>query len=138
MAGPYRNLARATAGGHRRAMRRIVLASTLLVAACSSAPRPAPVVTAPVVSAPTVREAGSLIGLNAAQLVARLGSPALQIREGSSLKLQFRNSRCVIDAYLYPVPGNPSGAVEHVDTRAPSGVAANQQVCIDLFLDNAN
>ena len=111
-------------------MRRIVLASTLLVAGCATAPQPpAP---QPLPSAPVRAASGALIGLNAAQLVSRFGNPALQVREGASLKLQFRNNRCVLDAYLYPQAANEL-RVTHVDTRAPSGVTTNQAVCAATF-----
>ena len=63
------------------------------------------------VPAPQLR--GGLIGLTAAELVQRLGSPALQIREGQSLKLQFRSPSCILDAYLYR-PAGGQGA-ERVD-----------------------
>lgn len=115
-----------------------ILASTIVLAACASTPEPEPAPAPAVVAAPVVRETGTLIGLSAAELISRLGNPALQIREGNSVKLQFRNSRCVIDAYLYPAPNAPTGRVEHVDTRAPSGVSANQDVCVTLFLNKAN
>ena len=36
------------------------------------------------------QSAGDLIGLTATELVARFGAPALQVREGTGLKLQFR------------------------------------------------
>ena len=116
-------------------MRRILLASTLILSACATAPKPEPVPVA-VPTTPIRPDRAGLVGLTAQQLVGKLGSPALQIREGASLKLQFRNSRCVIDAYLYPT-GNMT-KVEHVDTRAPSGVKANEQVCVDLFQSKAN
>ena len=112
-------------------MRRILLASTLFVAGCATAPQPpAP---QPLPAAPPVRPAtGALIGMNAAQLVSRFGNPALQVREGTSLKLQFRNARCVLDAYLYPQAANEL-RVTHVDTRATSGVQTNQAVCAATF-----
>ena len=120
-------------------MRRLALASVLVLTACASTPEPPAPAPAPVVTAaPVVREVGTLIGLTSAELISRLGSPALQVREGASLKLQIRNSRCVIDAYLYPSPAAPTGRVEHVDTRAPSGVSANQGVCVTLFMNKAN
>ncbi len=46
-----------------------------------------------------------LIGLTAGELIQRLGQPALQVREGPGLKLQFRGRSCVLDAYLYPPAG---------------------------------
>ena len=55
---------------------------------------------------PQVRS--SILGLTAAELVGHFGNPALQVREGVGLKLQFRSPRCVLDAYLYP-PASGSG-----------------------------
>ena len=43
-----------------------------------------------------------LLGLTRGELVGEFGTPALQVREGTSLKLQFRRPACVLDAYLYP------------------------------------
>jgi hypothetical protein len=79
-------------------MRRLILASTLLIAGCATAPRqPQP----------------------------------LQVREGTSLKLQFRGRSCVLDAYLYP-PANGSGPLRvlHADARSRSGTDASQAGCI--------
>lgn len=116
-------------------MRRILLASILLLSACARAPLPEPVSQ---VAQPIVRDPAGLVGLTAAQVVSKLGPPVLQIREGAGLKLQFRNSRCVIDTYLYPSARGAAEKVEHVDTRAPSGVDANETVCVDLFQSKAN
>ncbi|MES2000798.1 MAG: hypothetical protein V4444_00580 [Pseudomonadota bacterium] len=118
-------------------MRRYSLSLTLFVAACATSPqRPSP---QPAPVTPVVQHRGGLVGLTVQQIVSKLGNPALQIREGSSLKLQFRNSRCVIDAYLYPAAGNAALLrVEHVDIRAPSGVKSNEQVCVNLFQSMAN
>jgi hypothetical protein len=60
----------------------------------------------------------------------RFGSPALQVREGISLKLQFRGRICVLDAYLYPSGTTGLLRVSHVDARAPSGSDYNQAACI--------
>ena len=116
---------------HRRSMRRLVPALTLFLAACATRPvepepSPAPVTTVP---RPQVRS--SILGLTASELVGHFGNPALQVREGVGLKLQFRSPRCVLDAYLYP-PDRGSGVqrVTYVDTRLPSGVAADQAACI--------
>jgi hypothetical protein len=124
-----RNIASATKGMHRDVMRRsIALSLTLLVAACATAPQqtaaPQPS------SAAQPQETGSLLGLTAQDLVGRFGAPALQIREGSSLKLQFRGPSCVLDAYLYPSAGSGALKVSHVDTRLPSGNDVDQAACI--------
>jgi hypothetical protein len=118
---------------HRQPMRRLILASTLFLAACAARPEQ-PVVQAPptVSKPPQVRS--TILGLTASELVGHFGNPALQIREGVGLKLQFRSPRCVLDAYLYP-PESGSGVqrVTFVDTRLPSGVAANQAACISAL-----
>ena len=117
---------------HRHLMRRLAPALTLLLAACATRPvvpepTPAPVVTA----SPRPQVRSTLLGLTATELVGHFGNPALQVREGVGLKLQFRSPRCVLDAYLYP-PASGSGAqrVTYVDTRLPSGAAADQAACI--------
>src|SRR3954468_16368279 len=113
-------------------MRRLlIVSSALALSACAArteppttAPPPAPPVQ------PQVEERSSLSGLTAQELVGRFGAPALQIREGSSLKLQFRGPRCVMDAYLYPSGGSGTLKVNHVDTRLPSGGDIDQAACI--------
>ena len=78
--------------------------------------------------APLVRQS-SLYGLNAQDLVGHFGKPALQIHEGSSVKLQFRGRRCVLDTYLYPSRDGQL-RVTYVDARAPSGADMDQAACI--------
>jgi hypothetical protein len=106
-------------------MRRIILASTLLIAGCATAPKPP---EAPPVQSPTTRAPRGVIGLTTSELVGHFGNPALQVREGASLKLQFRGRSCVLDAYLYPQ--NNVLRVSHVDTRTLSGVDFDQAACI--------
>ena len=111
-------------------MRRyLVLSLTIPLAACMTAPRqaPAPAQPAPVVESPQPH--GQLGGLTANELVGHFGMPALQIREGSSLKLQFRGRACVLDAYLYPQSGGTL-RVTHVDTRSRNGADIDQAACI--------
>ena len=109
-------------------MRRLLtLSLALVLAGCAARPQQPATVTPP---APQPIESGSLTGLTAQELVARFGTPALQIREGTSLKLQFRGPRCVMDAYLYPSGGSGTLKVTHVDTRLPSGGDMDQAACI--------
>ena len=113
-------------------MRFIVpIAAALLLAGCMArAPQaPAPVPQAPLPTAP--QTPGSLIGMSAGELIQRMGQPALQVREGPGLKLQFRGRSCVLDAYLYPTPsGGLPERVTHVDTRLQNGNDTSQAPCI--------
>ena len=111
---------------HRQPMRFLALASILLLAACATRPQPEPQPT-PVAPAPSRSD---LLGLSAGELVQRFGNPALQIREGAGLKLQFRRRGCVLDAYLYTGASGGIERVTHVDARYPSGADMNQQSCI--------
>jgi hypothetical protein len=110
-------------------MRRYLLLSPILFAA-ACAPRPQ-VTTAPVPTPPPPQVGQSpLQGLNVQELVAQFGKPALQVHEGSSMKLQFRGALCVLDAYLYPSSRDGQLRVTYVDTRRPSGEDTNQAACI--------
>jgi hypothetical protein len=110
-------------------MRRILALSAILFAA-ACAPRPQATST-PVPPQPPPQQVrqSSLYGLNPQELVGHFGKPALQVREGSSVKLQFRGQRCVLDAYLYPSRDGQM-RVTYVDTRGPSGADMDQAACI--------
>ena len=108
-------------------MRRYFLfASIVFLAGCATRQEPAP--EAPPIQSPTTREPVGIVGLTAQQLVGHFGNPALQVREGTSLKLQFRGRSCVLDAYLYPQ--NNVLRVTHVDTRTLAGYNSDQAACI--------
>jgi hypothetical protein len=114
-------------------MRRLALASALLLAGCATRPEtPPPVPQQPVQATPAPRAPTQLAGLTIHEVVQHFGRPALQIQEGSSLKLQFRGSYCVLDAYFYPSTGNQL-RVTHVDTRTPSGSGVSQAACISAL-----
>jgi hypothetical protein len=110
-------------------MRRFIAFSlTLAVAACAPRPQETPAPQPPAPQQP--QETSSLVGLTPQELVGRFGRPALQIREGSSLKLQFRGTRCVMDAYLYPSGSGGTLKVTHIDTRLRSGGDIDQAACV--------
>ena len=103
---------------------------TVFLAACATAPRTTTTTaTATPTIPPSVHTQGDIIGLTAPELVQRFGTPALQIREGESLKLQFRGRLCVLDAYLYPT-GNAPYRVSYVDARTQSLGQVDQALCI--------
>ena len=105
--------------------RSLALSLSLLLAACATRPT---TTAPPEPEIPVQQEHGAIIGLTADDLVRRFGTPSLQIREGESLKLQFRNPQCVLDAYLYPA--GSIYRVAHVDTRTRALGAIDQTVCI--------
>jgi hypothetical protein len=113
---------------HRHLMRRFTaLSLALLAAAC--APRPQAVSVPVATPQPPPRPQSGMVGLSAQELVGHFGKPALQVREGNSVKLQFRGPRCVLDAYLYPARDGQL-RVTYIDTRGPSGADMDQAACI--------
>jgi hypothetical protein len=119
---------------HPSPMRRLALLATLFLAACATRPEPVAQQPAPIAQPVRARPNANVVGLTAQELVGHFGHPALQIREGTSLKLQFRSPRCVLDAYLYPSEGaTGTMRVTYVDTRLPSGAATDQAACISAL-----
>jgi hypothetical protein len=113
-------------------MRRLILVGSLFLASCATAPRQAAPEIPEIVQTPRTARSG-LAGLTAGELVGHFGNPALQIREGTSLKLQFRGRSCVLDAYLYPSQGDNTLRVTHIDTRTANGVDVDQAACISAL-----
>lgn len=113
-------------------MRRLILASILFLAGCATRPEPAPPPQQPVAAAPVQRQATRLTGMTTRDLTGHFGRPALQVQEGTSLKLQFRGRYCVLDAFLYPGQ-NGTLVVTHVDTRSPNGADVDQATCISAL-----
>ena len=114
-------------------MRRIIVTSGfVLLAACARPQGPGPQSPDPPSSGEHTH--GPIIGLTAEELVRLLGTPALQVREGSSLKLQFRHRYCVLDAYLYPPPGAAAPyRVSYVDTRTRALAPVELGSCLHAF-----
>ena len=116
-------------------MRILVPAAVLLLSACATAPESVEEVRPSLPVTPLERvQSGGVFALTAAELTAYLGSPALQVREGASLKMQFRAPQCVLDAYLY-APPTVAGVqrVTHSEARLPSGADTDQAACISAI-----
>jgi hypothetical protein len=120
---------------HINAMiRRLAVSSLLLLAACSTTSTPPPQIgTAPVAERPAkIHEAGleRVMGKSAKELVALLGDPDLDGREGAARRLQFVGPACVMDAYLYPAKEGGEPVVSYIDTRLSSGEDMDRASCI--------
>jgi hypothetical protein len=113
-------------------MRRSILAATLLLAGCATAPQQPTTPAQPAEVAPAQRQTTTVTGFTMQQLFGHFGPPALQVQEGRSLKLQFRGSYCVLDAYLYP---GATGVlrVTYIDARTLSGADTDRTRCISTL-----
>lgn len=103
----------------------------LLVGACAAPPSAAPRVAAaaPPVTVPQSRLVGPIIGQTARDLEAAFGKPGSVLSEGTSRRLQFAGTACVLDAYLYSERGREP-VVAHVDTRRPTGEDIDRAACV--------
>lgn len=113
-----------------RLFRPIPLILVALLDACAG---DAPVARSPSAAPPlpVIADQGlaRVMGRDAATVIALLGQPALDLREGPARKLQFRGAACVLDAYLYPTPGG-AARVTWIDARTPSGADFDRASCI--------
>ena len=116
--------------------------AAILLGGCASGGAPAPRPITPVASAaragvilaPEVMAATGLrgvIGLPAAALTRRFGSPRIDLVEGDARKLQFSGAACVLDIFLYPVSAGAEPTATHVAARVRrGGGAADAGACI--------
>jgi len=113
-------------------MRRFLPIAALLLAGCAARVPETSGPVQPATPAPAKREIHTnLSGATAGELMQLLGQPALQIREGPGLKLQFRGRSCILDTYLYP-PQQGSGPerVTYIDARTSSGGSTDKEECV--------
>ena len=107
---------------------RLLLLGLPVLAGCVAPGAEAPPV-APAARA-DVGDVGGVIGGTARSLIAQLGQPALEWREGPAHKLQFLGPACVLDAYLYPPRSGAEPVVTHVDARQPDGREMDRASCV--------
>lgn len=110
----------------------LAVLAALPLSACAQAPeRPAAGFTP--ASKPA---AASLIGLDVRALQRLLGTPRLDIRDPAARKLQFGNSRCILDAYLYPDSARREPVVTYVEARTPTGESVDANACAQALRAN--
>lgn len=116
-----------------------LMVAGMLLSGCASAPKPKPaspsqpvrsgVVRVPQVMAPQGLD--GVIGMDAAGLTRRFGTPRIDLAEGDARKLQFAGSSCVLDIYLYPPRINVDATAAHVAARLRlGGGAVDPGACI--------
>ena len=112
-------------------MRRILpFAAALLLAGCATRAPELPNENVQIPAPTKPKEISSdLMGASAGELIRAFGQPALQVREGPGLKLQFRGRACILDAYLYPTQQGGGERVTYVDARTSSGAATDRDQC---------
>lgn len=118
---------------HAPSPRLAIIALGLALSACGGelAERPAAGFT------PASRlSATALMGADARELVRMFGKPRLDIRDPAARKLQFGNSRCVMDAYLYPPGGKREPVVTYVEARTPTGESVDANACAKVLREN--
>lgn len=90
-------------------------------------PDPASVIPLP---APTPEATTLLHGKEADDVLAKLGKPTLDRRDGRVRLLQFSRSACVLDVVLWRPAAAPVQLVHHVESRTAKGVASDLTTCL--------
>ncbi|HZV18554.1 MAG TPA: hypothetical protein VFF84_07695 [Sphingobium sp.] len=78
-------------------------------------------------------EPSGVMGADARGLRRLFGEPRLDIRDPVARKLQFANSQCILDAYLYAPAAGREPVVTHVDARTGAGADMDWQACTRLL-----
>ena len=105
------------------------LAGAALLTACASGGTRVDPVARPIPFPTGGGGPASVMGRDAAQLIAQFGQPDADVREGPGRKLQFAGPICVLDAYLYP-HGSGAAVVTHVDARQLDGSPIDKASCV--------
>lgn len=111
----------------------------LVLAGCGPAvppPRSAGYVPVPGTATPPAQPANlaAVRGQDANSLIARFGTPHLDVSEGTARKLQFVGPICVLDTYLYPPQkGRGEPVVTWVDARQRDGSPIDQASCVSAL-----
>lgn len=72
-----------------------------------------------------------VIGLTATDLARRFGPPRLDVWEGDARKLQFSDTACILDVYLYPPAQGREPQATYVDARrASDGKDVDRAQCV--------
>ncbi|MBJ6120257.1 hypothetical protein [Sphingomonas mollis] len=110
-------------------MKKLALATGLLLAGCATAPPAARVAPPPMAIAYPTVGLERVIGQDAAGLTKLFGQPDADVREGTARKLQFASAICILDTYLYPKDG-AEPRVTYLDAREPDGSAIDRASCV--------
>lgn len=72
-----------------------------------------------------------VIGSSASELERKFGKAQLDVTEGDARKLQFSDTPCVLDVYLYPLRPGAAPSATHVEARrASDGRAVDRAACV--------
>jgi hypothetical protein len=118
----------------------LILAATMLVAGCATAPAPRPAAipertAAAFPAKPAIDKRGleAVMGKEIGTLKRLFGEPRLDVIEVYGRKLQFVGKACVLDAFLYPDGKGGAEIVTHVDARRSDGAAVDRAACVDAL-----
>lgn len=132
----------------RKAAPSLLLVAVLLQACESGGARPAstPPVPQPAAALPLTPQpvpelrvqrlpgVEGVIGANAAALMDQFGGPRIDLAEGDARKLQFADSACILDIYLYPTGNAGDQRATHVEARRTSdGRDTDRADCIEAL-----
>jgi hypothetical protein len=116
-----------------RQLRATLIVCALLAGCAAPAPPPAPPPPPPPPTAPAgPRGLAEVLGLNAAAIQQKLGTPSLNRTEGPNRLLQYKGAACVLNLFL----AAPSGEAlaRFADARGPDGRAIDANACVNQLI----
>jgi hypothetical protein len=105
----------------------------LALSACGGASKAVeqrPATFIPPVAAKVPTGLDRVMGKDARALISMFGPAQQDVREETSRKLQFANSNCILDAYLYPSAKGKEPVVTFLSARVPDGRDADKASCV--------
>lgn len=110
--------------------RRLWPLASLALAACATTPPPQKPPAPP--PPPPPHGLSRLLGAGVPTVIALLGAPSRDAREGPARLLQFVRPPCILDVYLYPGPGG-APQVRTAAARRGDGSAIDPAACLTLI-----
>jgi hypothetical protein len=95
-----------------------------------AAPEPPKVISLP----QPARQKTYLDGMEPNQVLAKLGKPSLDRRDGRVRMLQFTGKTCILDVLFWRAPINPQPGPQHVEARTLKGGKTDTDFCLQKQL----
>lgn len=100
----------------------------------SSRPQPRPpIVKPPAAQIQNIPGVAGVLGATEPELNRQFGAPRLDVWEGDARKLQYGNTRCVLDIYLYPLEAGTEPQATFLDARNEAGQDIDRVACVNAL-----
>ena len=114
-------------------LRPALVAASLVLAGCSASSDNR---TSPDPANPPVVRTDQLSGIGRGQVIALLGPADFHRKDGPAEIMQYRNSSCTLDVFLYKKAGSGEAQVHHVEARDQRMNTISSDSCLNTVLQS--